>query len=352
MRAVALIGIDGSGKTTQAHQLATALTAAGRPATYHRNAGGRRWLGRVAQRLGRPDAQRLIGRSGLLAVESVLRWLAIATALLSCLVTGRTAVMDRYAACQYVSTRVHGGQRWERLARISYRVFPPPTVTFLLALDPDEAYRRIERRGTDHESMAYLSAVDLAYRTLPEYPAFVVVDAGRPTDEVARQIQAHLAGWLPGPAVVPGPAAVSDPPAVPGPAAVPDPPAVPGPAAVPGPVAVADPGRPTRTGQRTVPEPAEPVPSEGAVRAERTLPVPTVPEAIVGEPIGPEVVIPEMVLPEPARAQPPGRKAHADPVGRKAHADPVGRKAHADPVGHKAHVDPVGRAEPVTQARP
>ncbi|MBM0237931.1 thymidylate kinase [Micromonospora sp. ATA32] len=197
LRAVALIGIDGSGKTTQAHRLADALTAAGRPATYHRNAGGRRWLGRLAYRLGRPEPERLVGRSGLLAVESVLRWLAIAAAIASCLVTGRTAVMDRYAACQYASIRAHGGQRWERLARAGYRIFPSPQVTFLLTVDPAEAYRRIERRGTDHESMGWLTAADTAYRTLPEYPTFVLIDAGGPAEEVTRRIRAHLAGWLP-----------------------------------------------------------------------------------------------------------------------------------------------------------
>ncbi|WP_434741431.1 dTMP kinase [Micromonospora sp. SH-82] len=211
LRAVALIGIDGSGKTTQAYRLAEALTTAGRPATYHRNAGGRRWLGRLAVRLGRLDAQRLVGRTGLLTVESVLRWVAIAAALTSCLVTGRTAIMDRYSACQYVSIRAHGGQRGERLARVGYRIFPPPQVTFLLSLDPSEAYRRIERRGTDHETIGYLTAADTAYRTLPEYPSFVVVDAGLPPDEVSRQILAYLDGWLPTPAgpppVDPGPPA-------------------------------------------------------------------------------------------------------------------------------------------------
>ncbi|MEV1331973.1 dTMP kinase [Micromonospora costi] len=197
LRTIALIGIDGSGKTTQAHRLAEELTAAGRPATYHRNAGGRRWLGRVAHRLGRPDAQRLVGRDGLLAVESVLRWLAIAAALVSCLLTGRTAVMDRYAACQYASIRAHGGHRWERLARAGYRVFPRPQVTFLLAVDPAEAYRRIERRGTDHETMGWLTAADTAYRALPEYPTFVLVDAGASPEEVSRQIRHHLDGLFP-----------------------------------------------------------------------------------------------------------------------------------------------------------
>ncbi|NES28897.1 thymidylate kinase [Micromonospora terminaliae] len=198
LRAVALIGIDGSGKTTQAHRLAQALTAAGHPATYHRNAGGRRWLGRLAQRVGRPDAQRLVGRNGLLALESLLRWLAIALALVTCLVTGRTAVMDRWSACQYASIRAHGGQRWERLARAGYRVFPPPRVTFLLTLDPAEAYRRIERRGTDHETMQWLSAAATAYRTLPEYGSFVVVDGSGTPEEVSHRIRAHLTEWLPG----------------------------------------------------------------------------------------------------------------------------------------------------------
>ncbi|WP_407939892.1 dTMP kinase [Micromonospora tarapacensis] len=196
LRTVALIGIDGSGKTTQAYRLAEALGAAGYPATYHRNAGGRRWLGRAALRLGRPDAQRLLGRDGMLLVESALRWLAIAMALLGSLFTGRVAVMDRYAACQYASLRAHGGHRWERLVRAAYRLFPRPQVTFLLSVEPGEAYRRIERRGTDHESLDYLTAADLAYRTLPERPTFVPVDAGGRPEDVAREIQRHLAAWL------------------------------------------------------------------------------------------------------------------------------------------------------------
>ncbi|MEV4659837.1 thymidylate kinase [Micromonospora sp. NPDC049301] len=234
LRTVALIGIDGSGKTTQAHRLADALTAAGRPATYRRNASGRRWLGRLAHRLGRADAQRLVGRDGMLAVESVLRWLAIAAALLSCLLTGRTAVMDRYSACQYASIRAHGGHRWERLARAGYRFFPTPQVTFLLAVDPAEAYRRIEQRGTDHETMGWLTAADTAYRALPEYPTFVLVDAGRPAEEVTEQIKAYLATWLPAARPDPGqPPAETSPPDLPSPPSVRSQPDVPEPAVAP-----------------------------------------------------------------------------------------------------------------------
>jgi hypothetical protein len=43
-RLIALVGIDGSGKTTQAQRLAAWLTESGTPALYALNAGGRRWL--------------------------------------------------------------------------------------------------------------------------------------------------------------------------------------------------------------------------------------------------------------------------------------------------------------------
>ncbi|HET9516660.1 MAG TPA: thymidylate kinase [Actinoplanes sp.] len=204
LRSVALVGIDGSGKTTQAYRLVELLVAAGLPARYGRNAGGRRWFGRLAAALGRADAEALLGRRGTLFAESVLRWLAIARTLLRRAVLREVAVMDRYAVCQYASLRAHvsdptraGRGFAERLARFAYGVFPEPDVTFVLAVDPRLAYERIEARGYDHESVAYLSAAAAAYRSLPEYQTFVVIDADRPADEVTAAIGAHLAPWLP-----------------------------------------------------------------------------------------------------------------------------------------------------------
>lgn len=193
-RVVALVGVDGSGKTTQAHRLASALTETGLPATYWQNAGGRRWFGRLARRLGRGnDAQRLLGRSGLLLVESILRWLAIARALLRSRLSGHVAVMDRYAVCQYASIRAHAGSRWaEWFARRAYALFPRPEVTFFLAVDPAEAVRRIDLRAEDHESEEFLSTSTAAYRSLPEFGSFVVVDANGTPDEVTARILEHL----------------------------------------------------------------------------------------------------------------------------------------------------------------
>ncbi|AGZ39703.1 dTMP kinase [Actinoplanes friuliensis] len=204
LRTVALVGIDGSGKTTQAHLLAEGLAARGLPATYRRNAGGRRWFGRLATTLGRRDGEDLLGRKAMLLVESVLRWLAILRTLLRRKVTGEVAVMDRYAVCQYASIRAHAKNprperinRAERRARLAYRVFPKPDVTFLLAVDPEIAYDRIERRGYDHEEMDYLRAATAAYEALPEHRDFVVIDANGTPAEVEQALLHHMRTWTP-----------------------------------------------------------------------------------------------------------------------------------------------------------
>jgi dTMP kinase len=190
LRTIALVGIDGSGKTTQAHRLAATLAAEGLPAAYRRNAGGRRWFGRVAARLGREDADALLGRRLMLFVESVLRWLAILRTLLRRRLTGEVAVMDRYAVCQYASLRARGVS--DRRARPAYRLFPRPDVTLYLDIAPRTAHDRIEARGYDHESTDHLAASAAAYRSLPEFPRFVVIDANGTPDQVAAAVRAAL----------------------------------------------------------------------------------------------------------------------------------------------------------------
>lgn len=135
----------------------------------------------------------------MLVVESLLRGLAIAQALVRARLYHQIAVMDRYTVCQYASIRAHRARgvppgMGERLTRCVYRLFPPPDVTFLLAVDPAEAYRRIEARGTDHERLEFLIATAQAYRDLPEAKDFVVIEANARPDEVTHAILAVLTG--------------------------------------------------------------------------------------------------------------------------------------------------------------
>lgn len=192
-RTIALVGIDGSGKTTQARTVAAELAEAGFPAVYRQNAGGRHWFGRIAVMLGRADAEDLFGRRGALAVESVLRWFAIARTMVRRAVRREIAVMDRYAVCQFASLRAHGARPAAiRRARLAYRLFPSPDVTFFLAVDPEVAQERIEQRGYDTETMEYLRAADDAYRALPEFSRFVVIDANGTPEQVTKAIRAEI----------------------------------------------------------------------------------------------------------------------------------------------------------------
>lgn len=188
---IALVGIDGSGKTTHARWLAGWLTSQGLAATAFGNPGGRVALDRFARRLGFASAAAVLGRRGFVALEAAIRWLLIARALLRARLTGRIAVMDRYAYCQYATIRARG-DRWERLARAMYAVFPRPDLVCFLAVSPAEAQRRIRARAFDSEELSYLAAADAGYRSLPEFTGFTALDA----DPAPERVQAALAALV------------------------------------------------------------------------------------------------------------------------------------------------------------
>jgi dTMP kinase len=181
---IALVGVDGSGKSTQARALARRLTAGGVPATYFENAGGRPLWNRLARVLGRPDGVALFGRTLYPALEASVRAVAMARTLLVSRLTGRIAVLDRWTWCQYVIMAARD-DRGRRAVRACYALFPRPTVVCFLATAPEVAQRRVLARGIDTEELAHLRALDAAYRALPEFGSFVVVDGDGDPDQVA-----------------------------------------------------------------------------------------------------------------------------------------------------------------------
>lgn len=190
---IALVGIDGVGKTTLAKDLARWLAARSVPAKYSENPGGRVAIDRIARRLGRANGIALLGRRGFLAVEVSVRWLAIARALLVSRLTRRIAVMDRYSVCQYVVMRARGdGGEW--LVRALYAVFPEPDLVCFITVPPEVAKARIEARGYDSEELSYLYSLDSAYRTLPEFKKFEIVDADAPPEVVAARLRETVEG--------------------------------------------------------------------------------------------------------------------------------------------------------------
>jgi dTMP kinase len=137
-------------------------------------------LDRIAQALGRPDAMSLLGRGVFLVIEVLVRGALLTRSMLWSRLTRRVTVMDRYTYCQYAMMRARGN-RGERLVRLLYRLFPHPDLVCFLTVAPVRALERIERRGKDREGLDYLTALDAAYRSLPETAGFTVVDANLPT---------------------------------------------------------------------------------------------------------------------------------------------------------------------------
>ena len=192
---VAVLGVDGSGKSTQTRLLAEALRRDGIGAAAYTNPGGRPALNKVAQHLGKADGRALIGRRAVVAMETTIRFVAIARALLLAGITGRVAIMDRYTYCQYAIMRARG-DRGERVARRVLGVFPTPDVTVVLEAPAGIAQRRVELRGHDHEDPVYLARLDAAYRSLPEFAGFDEVDAAGTIEDVQRSLRGVVVAAL------------------------------------------------------------------------------------------------------------------------------------------------------------
>ncbi|MFI7215155.1 dTMP kinase [Micromonospora maritima] len=188
---IALIGVDGSGKTTQAKALVARLRERGVPARYFENAGGRPLWNRLARALGRPDGVALFGRTAYPALEATVRALAMVRTVAAARLTGRVAVLDRWTWCQDVIMTARG-DRGRRAVRAAYAVLPRPTVVCFLATTPEVAQRRVAARGIDTEELAHLRALDAAYRAVPDFDTFVVLDGDRSPEEVAAALDAAV----------------------------------------------------------------------------------------------------------------------------------------------------------------
>jgi dTMP kinase len=200
---IALIGIDGAGKTTAARHLVEQFTLRGRPARLLRNPGGRKNLDRLAARFG-SSAERLLGSRMLGRLETLIRVLALLRLFLP-VEPGAVTVLDRHLYCQLALLRMRGC-RPGRLLRWALRHLPRPDAVVYFALPPVRAWERINRRGEDRETLEHLAAFDKAYRSLEDFPSFHLVDAGASLDEIQRQLEriiAAAAGAECGTAVLP-----------------------------------------------------------------------------------------------------------------------------------------------------
>ncbi|BAS11264.1 probable thymidylate kinase [Arthrobacter sp. Hiyo4] len=180
---IVLTGIDGSGKSTAARALVHAARADGENALLLSNHAGRRSMSVLAERLGIRWPGRLVD-----AVETTLR---VANVLVSHARASRIdglVVMDRHLHCQ-LALRAAKGLRRGRLLPWLISSLPEPDAVVHLDVEPALAHERIVARGTDSETLADLVDLRDAYRSMPEYPGFVQLDADCPPAEVVARLK-------------------------------------------------------------------------------------------------------------------------------------------------------------------
>ncbi|MEV0647734.1 thymidylate kinase [Phytomonospora sp. NPDC050363] len=192
---IAVVGIDGAGKTSQAHELAGWLRAWDWHVRYVPNQTllpVRRALDRIAVEDGLNDHTELLDADTMRLLAAGARLAALHDALVE---PAPVTVVDRYTFCQYAAARVLGAGNVDVLRRLN-RELPVPDLTLYLDVEPAEAQQRIKRRGVDEESLEFLTGFRDAYRSLPEYEGFTVVDAGGEFDTVQGDMREAVRGAL------------------------------------------------------------------------------------------------------------------------------------------------------------
>jgi thymidylate kinase len=212
-RLIYFAGLDGSGKTTQAHRAVSARGgwvyrwARWEPAlTDPLMKLGRSFLrrgqgsGRPADDVGHRDfvagKRGLFRRPWLRATWTTLVLLEylpqMAWRLLPVLFSGRTVVCDRYVPDVWIDLAMNYDEGFEGVERLSRhplsRLFPRPDHVILLDLPAQLGFERKQ----DGTPLAYLQEREPLYVSLPHLFPTTVVDARDAVDEVARNVGAAL----------------------------------------------------------------------------------------------------------------------------------------------------------------
>jgi len=194
-RLVALEGLDGCGKSTQATRLAGALRAAGRDVVLTREP----TEGATGQRI------RAMARSGEpVAPDEELRWFFadrrehVREVIEPALAAGRWVLTDRY----YLSTVAYQGARgldWCQILERSEREFPVPDAVLLFELPVETGLERARARAGPAEPVFersdYLARVAEIFAAV-DRPYLRRIDASGDAAAVTDRALAALAGIL------------------------------------------------------------------------------------------------------------------------------------------------------------
>ena len=193
---VALEGIDGTGKSTQAERLTALFKAQGYTVALFREPTVSPWGRRLREAMS--EGRRVLAPSQELDLFLQDRRYDVAAHILPALAARQLVLMDRY----YFSTIAYQGALGidpEHIRRLNEAFAPVPDVVLLLLVSPTQALARIRHvrgRADDvFEREDYLTKVHEVFRTLTG-PHIHPIDVNRPIDVVTAVLQRKIQNTL------------------------------------------------------------------------------------------------------------------------------------------------------------
>ncbi len=201
---VSFEGIDGSGKSTQARRLASALQAQGLTPVLTREPGGSPGAEEIRALVLQGDPDRWSAETELLLFTAARRD-HLERTIRPALAAGQIVICDRFAD----STRMYQGLsrgdlrgHVDQLHRLM--IGTEPDVTILIDMDPEAGLRRAKARQTAEErfedfGLELQQKMRAGFLALAqEFPGrFRVIDGNRSEDEVAQDVMQALSPFLP-----------------------------------------------------------------------------------------------------------------------------------------------------------
>jgi dTMP kinase len=193
---VALEGIDGTGKSTQAKRLTGIFRAQGYAVTPLREPTASPWGRRLREAM--TAGRRVLAPAQELDLFLQDRRYDVAAHILPAVAAHKLVLMDRY----YFSTVAYQGALGidpQTIRRLNEAFAPVPDAVFLLLISPAQALERIRQaRGRADEVFEredYLKRVDEVFRTL-QGPQIYPIAADQPIEVVTSALQEKMQGIL------------------------------------------------------------------------------------------------------------------------------------------------------------
>ena len=190
---IALIGIDGAGKSTQISAVRDGLTQHGHKVTELPNE-SLQALWRCLDPLARASGQDIEGFFGVDMIQmlaSTIKWITFEKAWREFQGTGGVLLADRYSYC-HIAAAQRAGERTRTAIEHLYREFPKPDVCIWLDTPPRIALERLEKRGKNWQDLSFLEFHRRGYSQLAGEHGFTVVNGDAPSAMVTAKIMAEI----------------------------------------------------------------------------------------------------------------------------------------------------------------